>query len=107
MAHEVTTNGFAVDPTIIQLEDRLGDLAGDWRSAHGRPEQQAALVRAYHATMEQLFQLGWDAGVANLGYEQTLPDELMPAEYLRQMSLAASEYLRQTNAIAIDPTPRT
>jgi hypothetical protein len=104
MAHQVTTNGFAVDPTITQLEETLGDLAGDWRSSHGAPEQQAEILQAYYATMEQLFQRGWDAGIANLGYEQTLPDEFMPAEYLRQMKVAASKYLQWTGTIVIEAT---
>lgn len=49
MAHELTTNGFAVDPVILDLEDTLGDLAGDWRSTRGNPEQQAAIAQAYRA----------------------------------------------------------
>ncbi len=46
MAHQVTTNGFAVDPEITRLEDRLGDLAGAWRDAKGEPEQRATIVHA-------------------------------------------------------------
>ena len=99
MAHHVTTNGFAVDPEITRLEERLGDLAGAWRDAQGDPEQRETIVRAYHATMEQLFQRGWDAGVANLGYDQTLPDEFMPAKFLRHMHIAAEEMVSKQLAM--------
>ena len=98
MAHQVTTNGFVVDPEITRLEDRLGDLAGAWRDAKGEPEQRATIVHAYYATMEQLFLRGWDAGIANLGYDQTLPDELMPAEFLRQVRIAAEALIPKLNA---------
>jgi len=48
--------------------------------------------------MEQLFLRGWDAGIANLGYDQTLPDELMPAEFLRQVRIAAEALIPKLNA---------
>ena len=85
MAHE-TKHGFPVDPEIRRLEHELGDLAAEWRGAQGEPEQRMAIVRAYHVTIAQLMDRGWDAGVANLGYEETLPDELMPAAYLQQVA---------------------
>ncbi len=85
MAHE-TKHGFPIDPEIRRLEHELGDLAAEWRGAQGEPEQRRAIVRAYHMTIAQLMDRGWDAGVANLGYEETLPDELMPAAYLQQVA---------------------
>lgn len=85
MAHE-TKHGFPVDAEISHLEHELGELAAEWRGAHGRPEQRGAIVQAYHAVLSQLIQLGWDAGIANLGYEETLPDELMPTAYHQQFT---------------------
>jgi len=85
IAHE-TKYGFPVDADISHLEHELGELAAEWRDAHGHPEQRAAIVQAYHAVLAQLMERGWDAGVANLGYEETLPDELMPPAYHEQFT---------------------
>lgn len=81
MAHQVTPSGFPVDPELARLEDHLGDLAAQWRGARGQPERQAMIVRDYHATFADLTQRGWDADVANLEHEATLPGESMPEPY--------------------------
>ena len=68
MAHQVTGNGFAVDPELHRLERLLGDLATEWRGAEGQPEREIEIVRQYQVTMERLFELGWDVSVAELNY---------------------------------------
>lgn len=81
MAHQVTSSGFPVDPELARLENDLGALAAQWRGARGQPERQAGIVQEYLATFAQLTQLGWNADIANLEHEATLPDDLMPEAY--------------------------
>ncbi len=84
MAHAVDESGFPLDPELRRLEDHLGDLAAEWRGSQEQSEHAAAIVREYHATLERLIELGWDASVGELDYEDLLPDDLMPDAYLRR-----------------------
>lgn len=83
MAHQVTRSGFLVDPEHLYLEDQLGAPAAQRRGTHSQQDRQAAIVRSYHATLAHLSRLGWQLDVANLEYEETLPDALLPETYHR------------------------
>lgn len=69
------------------LEQRLADLAADWRgeTAAGR----AALAVAYAETLDALHACGWDD---LLDVESMLPDALMPEVY----------FVRHREAVATD-----
>lgn len=84
MAHAVDNSGFPLDPELRCLEDRLGDLAAEWRGVVEQSERASAIIHEYHATMERLIEMGWDASVAELDYEDLLPDNIMPEVYLRR-----------------------
>ncbi len=84
MTHAVDESGFPLDVALRRLEDRLSVLAAEWRGAEDRPEHSDALVREYCATLEYLIELGWDASVGELDYEDMLPDHLMPEAYLQR-----------------------
>lgn len=75
-------SGYPLDPTVWELEDRLGELAAEWRAAAGDAPRQARIVQAYHGALEQLSTAGWDGA---LDFEAYLPDELMPVAYLRRV----------------------
>lgn len=81
MAHEVDKFGYPVDPVLRHLENRLADLAGEWRGVRRGVDGQDDIVREYHEIMEKLYSLGWD-GILNIDDE--LPDRLMPEEYRRR-----------------------
>lgn len=81
MPHEVDELGYPTDPEMNQLQGHLGDLAADWRDVARGLDGQDQIVREYHATMERLYELGWDDV---LDVEAELPDYLMPGEYLRR-----------------------
>lgn len=84
MAHEphtVDTFGYPVDPELRRLEFLLGDLAAEWRGSYDQPEKQRAIVISYHQTLQQLYDLGWDA---ELDRESHLPEEYMPEEYIKR-----------------------
>lgn len=66
------------------MEDRLSELAAEWREVAENPESASAIVHEYSATVERLIEMGWDASVAELDYEDLLPDNLMPDVYLRR-----------------------
>ncbi len=83
MAHQVTRSGFPVDPELLYLEDQPGALAAQWRGTHSQQDRQPAIVQSYHATLVHLSQLGWEPDVANLEYEETSPDALLPEAYRR------------------------
>src|SRR3712207_1574399 len=84
MGHSVDASGFPVDPDLRRLENHLSDLAAEWRGSEAGSTEAAELVRQYHATVARLVDLGWDARTAELGYEDLLPDEIMPEAYLRR-----------------------
>lgn len=84
MSHTVDGSGFARDPHLRQGERRLAELAAEWRGAAGQPQREQELIAEYHTLMHQLIRLGWDPAVAELDYEDTLPDELMPEVYLQR-----------------------
>ncbi|MCB0197120.1 MAG: hypothetical protein KDJ65_34555 [Anaerolineae bacterium] len=77
MSHEKDSIGLPIDPELRRLEFCLGDLAAQWRE-YESPEKQKEIVREYHATMESLFELGWDGF---LSLDSELPDELLPKRY--------------------------
>jgi hypothetical protein len=81
MAHATDKSGYPLDPELRQLEFRLGDLAGLWRGAYGDQARQDDIVQEYSAILARLYDLGWDS---ELDVESELPDDLMPAEYLRR-----------------------
>jgi len=82
MAHAMDEIGYPVDLALRRLEFRLGDLAARWREAYARPgDREHEIHREYVATLERLYELGWDAV---LDMESELPDRLLPAEYLRR-----------------------
>ncbi len=62
---------------IGKLEDRLADLAAQWR---GMPMDRQRIKEEYHATMRTLLSLGWDD---YLDFDSILPDEHMPPEYMK------------------------
>lgn len=76
-----TMNNTTSQRQVRMLEDRLSELAFEWRSTQVRKEEERVghTVRAYHAIVEQLWLLGWDA---NLDASDELPEELMPQSYL-------------------------
>lgn len=80
MSHKKDSIGFPLDPQLRRLEFRLGNLAAEWRQFES-PERQHEIVQEYHAVMEQLYQLGWDA---ILDTTSELPDEFMPEEYCKR-----------------------
>ena len=71
------------------LEDKLSDLASQWRGATRRKESMKAqkLVQQYQATLRYMIELGHDDF---LDAETELPDALMPEEYF--------EWVEQLNA---------
>lgn len=79
--HAADASGYPVDPTTWALEDRLGELAAQWRAAAGDTASQARIVNEYHAAIDQLYALDWN-GV--LDFDAYLPIELMPTEYLQR-----------------------
>lgn len=79
--HKVDKFGYPIDPELRRLEFRLGDLAAMWRGSYDRPERQQAIMREYHQVMQSLYELGWDA---ELDMESHLPQEVMPAEYVKR-----------------------
>lgn len=73
-----------VDPMMIRLEDKLCDLACKWRylnqiQSEGYTEKQTEIVREYHKTVVELFDLGLDS---EFDFECVLPREFMPKVYL-------------------------
>jgi hypothetical protein len=80
MAHEIDEIGLPVDPELKRLQLHLGYLAADWGSYESE-ERQREIVEEYHATLNLLYSLGWDAA---LSIDSELPDALMPEEYLRR-----------------------
>ena len=81
MAHAVDASGFPIDPELRRLENLLGDLAAEWRSAADDAEHADEVVHQCHATLQRLTELGWDARIGELDYEDLLPDQLMPDKY--------------------------
>jgi hypothetical protein len=75
-AHEVDKFGYPVNPELRKLEFHLCDLAGSWGE---RSEEE--IVSEYHATMAELYSLGWDG---TLDVECELPREFMPDKYVRR-----------------------
>jgi hypothetical protein len=84
VTHPIDDSGFPLNPELRRLEDHLSDLAVEWRASVDQSEHANALVAEYHATLERLIQLGWDASVGELDYEELLPEHLMPEIYLRR-----------------------
>ncbi|MCA9919120.1 MAG: hypothetical protein KC445_14260 [Anaerolineales bacterium] len=82
-SHETDEISYPVDPELRALEFRLGNLAAEYRE-HISPEDDEQAIREYHATMDKLYKLGWDAV---LDIESELPDKLMPEEYRKRHPL--------------------
>jgi hypothetical protein len=79
--HEIDDIGLPTDPELRRLQFELGDLVGAWVEAYGEPERQEQIVREYHDTLHQMYQLGW-SGV--LAADSELPKALMPREYVEK-----------------------
>lgn len=75
----------ATNQELTLLEIKLADLASEWRGAKEDDIiRQDELVKEYHKTMNRLYELGWDENLGNLSLADLLPDELLPAEFLRR-----------------------
>jgi hypothetical protein len=61
------------------LLSRLGHLAYRWRGSSSNPELQEQIVLQYHATVQALYELGWDDII---DIDSELPEPLMPERYL-------------------------
>jgi hypothetical protein len=72
--------GYPTDPEIRQLLFRLGDLAAVYRETSDNPPRQDEAVRAYHATLHRLEELGWH-GI--IDWDSELPNDVMPTAYQR------------------------
>jgi len=83
--HETDEIGYPVDPELRALEFQLGDLAGEYRR-HISAAHTKHVVEQYHATLNKLYQLGWDSV---LDVDSELPYELMPEEYFKRNSPSA------------------
>lgn len=57
-----------------------GRWAAEYRQ-HLSLEHNKQVIEEYHATVDKLYQLGWDAV---LDIESELPDILMPEEYRKR-----------------------
>jgi hypothetical protein len=66
-----------VSVTTAALEQRLADLAADWRT--GMPDERGALAETYAETLDALYARGWDE---LLDVESMLPDAVMPPAYV-------------------------
>jgi hypothetical protein len=64
------------NPPVSVLEQRLADLAADWRA--GTSEQRERLAKTYAETLDALYARGWDD---LLDVESMLPDAVMPPAY--------------------------
>jgi hypothetical protein len=64
--------GFPIDPRIDALEQKLSDLAVEWRRT-----KKKSLVTQYHNIYRELQRLGWNG---RLDLDSCLPDHLMPSE---------------------------
>jgi hypothetical protein len=62
--------------TTTVLEQRLADLAADWRI--GTPDDREVLAATYAETLNVLYVHGWDD---LLDGEGMIPNEMMPADY--------------------------
>lgn len=80
--HKVNEIGLPIDPELKRLEFRLGQLSRQWRGYSGNPDVRERIVKEYHKTMEQLYNLGWDG---ELDIDEILPKEFMPEEYLKRV----------------------
>lgn len=67
------------DYVKLSISSADGDLAAQWRAAHGDLGGHKALVEAYYKVIKDLYDRGWDG---ELNLESHLPDEFMPAEYV-------------------------
>lgn len=85
--------GFPLDPELRRLEIYLSDLAAAFRGTRGMPDKQMEIVQEYHATLSQLYALGWND---SLDEDSKLPKRLMPEEYFRRVALLREEYLRRS-----------
>jgi hypothetical protein len=69
---------------IRKLEDRLSDLAAEYR---GMPGDRQRIKEEYHSTMKKLLSLGWDDF---LDFESFLPTTDMPPEYMSRHPFISS-----------------
>jgi hypothetical protein len=77
--------GLRRDEVLLNaLEQRLSDLAADWRA--GTPEERAVLAVTYAETLDALYAHGWDD---LLDVESMLPDAVMPPGYFERRPEAA------------------
>lgn len=81
--HKVDKSGYPVDPVLRNLQKQLGILAAELRGMpqEDTDEKQRQIVEEYRATMDQLYELGWDD---ILDIEAELPEHLMPEEYTKR-----------------------
>jgi hypothetical protein len=68
-----------------------------WKRANpqGKPGQEE--IRRFNELLEQLYQSGWDYA---LGWENELPDENLPARYLRRREQVLDELQDELASIA-------
>lgn len=76
---------------IDSLEDRLGELAAQFRRSATGSEAQARAIEHYHQVMEELFWVG-DWGGEPAAVESLLPDELLPKVYRDHWARTLREY---------------
>jgi hypothetical protein len=69
---------------IDSLEFQLANLANEWRKEHsqGHYQQGELIVKSYHKTMANLWELGWDG--TGLLPDSELPNELMPDYFVKK-----------------------
>lgn len=88
--------GYALDPEMRRLEHHLSDLAAMFRGAAHDPdhcdELRQGIIQEYHATMAQLYALGWDDA---LDADSKLPKTYMPEEYFRRTAAMSEKYLQE------------
>ena len=63
---------------LVDLEEKLSDLAALWRGRKGQPEADD-IVQQYHQLLHHMIELGFHE---SLDVDSGLPDRLMPQEYL-------------------------
>lgn len=77
--HPVDRLGFPLNPVLRTLEDKLCDLAAEWR---GSLKRRVEIKQEYEAIFQELYELGWDGFIE---LECELPAEHLPKEYLKKI----------------------
>jgi hypothetical protein len=66
---------------LHELLARLRAMAAEWKAAQPTRVTRDDLVERFRETLDQLYATGWDFA---LGWENELPDEVLPERYLRR-----------------------